>query len=280
MTEATDPQSVDENKLIAERRDKLTALRGQGIAFPNDFKVGHFAGDLQAEYADKDAFPAEAIEALQRRVQVAGRIVLKRVQGKVSFVQVQDMTGRIQLFVHAGTVGDVYEAFKGWDMGDIVGAEGLLMRTKTGELSVKVDGCACSPRACARCPTSSTACRRAQALARADADRTSREAGRLTPRCGSSRSARPCAACAEAMRRADPPAADPCAGADRAGDRRRRPPACRACGGGQGALPRAYRQRGIRRAAADPPPPAGVCRARRADGQRHSCLVDRRNKQL
>ena len=141
MSEATDTQPVlDENKLIAERREKLTALRGQGIAFPNDFKTDSFAGDLQDEFADRDRFPAEAIEALARRVKVAGRIVLKRVQGKVSFAQVQDMSGRIQLFIHQGTVGEeAYEAFKGWDMGDIVGAEGALMRTKTGELSIKVD---------------------------------------------------------------------------------------------------------------------------------------------
>ena len=127
----------DENKLIAERREKLKALRGEGIAFPNDFKVDSFAGDLQTEFADKDTHTAEAIEAAARRVKVAGRIVLKRVQGKVSFVQMQDFSGRIQLFIHAGTVGDVYEAFKGWDVGDIVGAEGVLMRTKTGELSIK-----------------------------------------------------------------------------------------------------------------------------------------------
>jgi len=139
MSETTDTLPVDENKLIAERREKLTALRGQGIAFPNDFKVDSFAGDLQAEFADKDVHTAEVIEAAARRVKMAGRIVLKRVQGKVSFVQLQDFSGRIQLFIHQGTVGEIYEAFKGWDMGDIVGAEGTLMRTKTGELSVRVD---------------------------------------------------------------------------------------------------------------------------------------------
>jgi len=129
----------DENKLIAERREKLKALREQGIAFPNDFKVDSFAGDLQAEFEDKEQHSAEAIEALARKVKVAGRIVLKRVQGKVSFVQMQDFTGRIQLFIHQGTVGEAtYDAFKGWDVGDVVGAEGVLMRTKTGELSVKV----------------------------------------------------------------------------------------------------------------------------------------------
>ncbi|HXD35528.1 MAG TPA: OB-fold nucleic acid binding domain-containing protein, partial [Rhodanobacter sp.] len=134
-----DEGKPDENRLVAERREKLRALRAQGIAFPNDFRVDSFAGDLQAEYADKDVHTAEAIDALARRVKVAGRILLKRGQGKVSFVQMQDQTGRIQLFVHQGTLGEAYEAFKGWDVGDIVGAEGLLMRTKTGELSVRVD---------------------------------------------------------------------------------------------------------------------------------------------
>jgi lysyl-tRNA synthetase, class II len=139
MSEVADTLPIDENKLIAERREKLKALRGQGIAFPNDFKVDSFAGDLQDEFADKDTYTAEAIEAAVRRVKMAGRIVLKRVQGKVSFVQLQDFSGRIQLFIHQGTVGEAYEAFKGWDVGDIVGAEGVLMRTKTGELSVRVD---------------------------------------------------------------------------------------------------------------------------------------------
>ena len=139
MSEPTDNLPVDENKLIAERREKLKTLREQGIAFPNDFKVDSFAGDLQTEFEDKEQHTAEVIEALARHVKVAGRIVLKRVQGKVSFVQMQDFTGRIQLFIHQGTVGEAtYEAFKGWDVGDLVGAEGVLMRTKTGELSVKV----------------------------------------------------------------------------------------------------------------------------------------------
>ena len=136
MTEVEQPQPQDENKLIAERRDKLRALRGQGIAFPNDFRPDAFAGDLQGEFDGKDA---TAVEASARRVKVAGRMLLKRGQGKVSFVQIQDMTGRIQLFVQANVLGDAYEAFKGWDVGDIVGAEGPLMRTKTGELSVKVE---------------------------------------------------------------------------------------------------------------------------------------------
>src|SRR5690606_31084186 len=130
---------LDENKLIAERRAKLTALRGQGIAFPNDFRRGDFAGDLQAQYADADTWTGEALEATGRRVAIGGRLLAKRVMGKAAFATVQDMSGRIQLFLQAATLGDTYDAFKGWDIGDIVAAEGGLMRTRTGELSVKVE---------------------------------------------------------------------------------------------------------------------------------------------
>ncbi|AFC86113.1 lysine--tRNA ligase [Frateuria aurantia] len=132
--------AIDENKLIAERREKLKQLRSEGVAFPNDWKVDAFAGDLKTEFADEERWTAEAVEAAGREVRLAGRIVLKRVQGKVSFVQIQDFSGRIQLFIHAGTVGDeTYQGFKTWDVGDIVGARGLLMRTKTGELSLRVE---------------------------------------------------------------------------------------------------------------------------------------------
>ncbi|HEY3520319.1 MAG TPA: OB-fold nucleic acid binding domain-containing protein, partial [Rhodanobacteraceae bacterium] len=122
----------DENKLIAERREKLRAQRERGIAFPNDFRPDAFAGDLQKETEGLDA---AALATQARRVRVAGRLLGKRVMGKASFARVQDMTGSIQLFLQAGALGDAYEAFKGWDIGDIVGAEGTLMRTKTGELS-------------------------------------------------------------------------------------------------------------------------------------------------
>ena len=129
----------DENKLIAERREKLRALRANGSAFPNDFKPDAFAGDLQRDYENPERWSADALASANRRVRVAGRIVAKRIMGKASFVQIQDMSGRIQLFLQQATLGDAYEAFKGWDVGDIVGAEGALMRTKTGELSVKAD---------------------------------------------------------------------------------------------------------------------------------------------
>ena len=129
----------DENSLIAERRGKLAALRGQGIAFPNDFRRADHAGDLQADYADAEKWTGEALEAEGRRVSVAGRMLAKRVMGKAAFAQIQDVTGRVQLFLQSTALGETYDAFKGWDVGDIIAAEGTLMRTKTGELSVKVE---------------------------------------------------------------------------------------------------------------------------------------------
>ena len=130
--------ATSENHLIAERRAKLTALRAQGVAFPNDATRSDYAGDLQAEFADADRWSNEALESAQREVAIAGRMMAKRVMGKASFAQLQDMSGRIQVFLQGAAVGeDVYEAFKGWDVGDIVAVRGVLMRTRTGELSVK-----------------------------------------------------------------------------------------------------------------------------------------------
>ena len=137
MNDTTASPPVDENHLIAERRAKLAALRERGGAFPNDFRRGDFAGDLQGEYADAEQWTGEALEAAGRSVAIAGRILAKRVMGKAAFATIQDMSGRIQLFLQANVLGEAYEAFKGWDIGDIVAAEGGLMRTKTGELSVK-----------------------------------------------------------------------------------------------------------------------------------------------
>jgi lysyl-tRNA synthetase class 2 len=140
MTDSAEGQKlVDENKLIAERREKLKALRRRGVAFPNDFAIDAFAGDLQTEYADSSQWTASAIERAARRVRIAGRMRAKRIMGKASFAQIQDMTGRIQLFLQEPVLGAAYAAFKDWDIGDIIGVEGLLMRTKTGELSVKAE---------------------------------------------------------------------------------------------------------------------------------------------
>jgi lysyl-tRNA synthetase class 2 len=139
MTDETTSPPIDENHLIAERRGKLTALRAQGVAFPNDFRRTDYAQDLQDAYADAERWTGEALEGEGRRVAVAGRLLAKRVMGKAAFAQIQDVSGRIQLFLQSTVLGDAYDAFKGWDVGDIVAAEGALMRTKTGELSVKAD---------------------------------------------------------------------------------------------------------------------------------------------
>ena len=128
----------DENKLIAERRRKLAQLRAEGIAFPNDFRRNVMAGELHAEYGNKDN---EFFEANPIRVSVAGRMMAQRIMGKNAFASIQDMSGRIQLFVQRDVLPEGFynEQFKKWDIGDIVGAEGTLFITKTGELSVKVE---------------------------------------------------------------------------------------------------------------------------------------------
>jgi lysyl-tRNA synthetase, class II len=126
----------DENHLIAERRAKLAKLRERGVAFPNDFRRNAMAGDLLMAYGDKDA---EWLEREGLRVSVAGRLRAKRVQGKVSFANIEDGSGAIQLFLQKQTLGDTYDEFKTWDVGDIVGAEGALFRTMKGELSVRVE---------------------------------------------------------------------------------------------------------------------------------------------
>ena len=131
----------DDNQLITERREKLRALRaaqadGKGVAFPNDFKPVHHAVALHADHGATDA---ETLEATPVVATVAGRMMLKRVMGKASFATVQDSTGRIQLYITRDALGEeLYAAFKHWDLGDIIGAEGTAFKTKTGELSIKV----------------------------------------------------------------------------------------------------------------------------------------------
>jgi lysyl-tRNA synthetase class 2 len=127
----------DENKLIAERRAKLAAVRTRGQAYPNDFRRDALAGELHHGYDDKDD---ASLEATPTRVHVGGRMLFKRVMGKASFAKLADRTGQIQLFIQRENVGDaVYDAFKSWDVGDILGAEGVLFKTKTGELSVRAE---------------------------------------------------------------------------------------------------------------------------------------------
>src|SRR5665647_328077 len=133
------PAPQEENQLMAERREKLKALRqaqaeGKGIAFPNDFKPTDHAADLFAAHAGQT--PEDLIEQ-GASAKVAGRMMLKRVMGKASFATLQDSTGRIQIYIKRDDVGEeVYASFKHWDLGDIVAAVGKVFKTKTGELSI------------------------------------------------------------------------------------------------------------------------------------------------
>jgi lysyl-tRNA synthetase class 2 len=130
----------EDNQLIQERREKLQALRAQAKAagtatFPNDFKPQHHAADLHLLHGQ---VPNEELEPKAITVSVAGRLMLKRVMGKAAFGTLQDSSGRIQLYVTQDAVGpEALAAFKHGDLGDIMGCEGTLFRTKTGELSVK-----------------------------------------------------------------------------------------------------------------------------------------------
>jgi len=130
------PPPIDDNKLIAERREKLAAIRRQGVAFPNDFKPTHRAADLLRKHGGMEN---DELEPLAVTVALGGRMMLKRQMGKASFATLQDASGRLQLFVTKDAIGEAaYETFKHWDLGDILGAEGTLFKTKTGELSVRV----------------------------------------------------------------------------------------------------------------------------------------------
>ena len=130
------PAPVDENQIIAERRGKLNELRTHGQAYPNDFRRDSLAADLHAQHGGK---ANEELEPLAIAVAVAGRMVLKRVMGKACFATLQDMSGRIQLYVTLDALGhEKLDDFKHWDLGDIVGAVGHLFKTNTGEMSIRV----------------------------------------------------------------------------------------------------------------------------------------------
>ena len=126
-----------ENRLIVERRKKLTAIREQGVAFPNNFRRTHMAGWLSQQHIEHDR---EYLQSAAIHVSIAGRMMSRRVMGKACFVHIQDMSGRIQLYVQRDALPEGFydDNFRNWDIGDIVGAEGTLFRTNKGELSVRV----------------------------------------------------------------------------------------------------------------------------------------------
>lgn len=126
----------DSHQIRKAKLDKIRADKTR-LAFPNDFKRRDLAADLSDRYQDSDAL---ALEQACVQVALAGRIMARRLMGKASFIQIQDMSGRLQLYVKQEALGeDQYEDFKTWDLGDIIAVEGSLFRTKTDELSVKVD---------------------------------------------------------------------------------------------------------------------------------------------
>lgn len=128
-------QAPDLNNELQTRREKLSALRDNGNAFPNDFRRDSLSDELHQKY---DAMSAEELEAANVEVSIAGRMMTRRIMGKASFATLQDMGGRIQLYVSRDDLpeGIYNEQFKKWDLGDILGARGRVFKTKTGELSV------------------------------------------------------------------------------------------------------------------------------------------------
>ncbi|BAF61666.1 lysine--tRNA ligase [Candidatus Vesicomyidisocius calyptogenae] len=128
----------DNNKLILKRKSKLALLREVGNPFINNFKPENLAQNIIQEFK---GFSKEELEKKNMQVSIAGRMMLKRVMGKVSFVHVQDSSGKIQLFVTCDKLPESFynEQFKKWDIGDIIGAIGILFKTNMGELSIRID---------------------------------------------------------------------------------------------------------------------------------------------
>jgi lysyl-tRNA synthetase class 2 len=130
------PVQQDENQLIAERRAKLAEWRKTGKAFPNNFQRENTAHKVHEGYGEKTV---EELQELPVEVKIAGRMMLKRVMGKAAFATLQDMSGRIQVYIARDKIGEAaYEEMKHWDLGDILGVVGTLMKTKVGELTVNV----------------------------------------------------------------------------------------------------------------------------------------------
>ena len=133
--QSVETEHLDENQIMALRREKLHTLQQAGNAYPNDFRRDAFAGDLQDAYGE---FDKESLAEKKVQVKVVGRMMLKRNMGKASFATIQDVSGQIQLYINNQGVGeDTHEAFKHWDLGDIIACEGEVMKTNHGELTVR-----------------------------------------------------------------------------------------------------------------------------------------------
>ncbi|WP_028388406.1 lysine--tRNA ligase [Legionella fairfieldensis] len=129
----TEEQHLDESEVYQIRKQKLADLRASGFRFPNAFRRQYLAENLLQQYAGVEK---EDLAEKQVKVAIAGRIVLRRIMGKASFFHIQDVSGRIQVYVRQNELPEIYEQFKHWDLGDIVGIKGELFKTNTGELTV------------------------------------------------------------------------------------------------------------------------------------------------
>lgn len=127
---------LDENEIYHIRRQKLEKLRESGFNFPNEFKRHNLANELLLQYnaASKESLTENVVKA-----SLAGRIVLRRIMGKASFFHLQDSSGRLQIYIKANDLLELYEQFKHWDLGDIVGVSGFLFKTNTGELTLHAE---------------------------------------------------------------------------------------------------------------------------------------------
>lgn len=128
--------NLDESEIFQVRKQKLVELRSSGFNFPNQFRRQHLAVDLMNQYSE---MAKEDLANKRVKVTIAGRIVLRRVMGKASFFHIQDVSGRMQVYIRQNDLPDIYEQFKHWDLGDIVGVKGELFVTNTGELTVNAD---------------------------------------------------------------------------------------------------------------------------------------------
>lgn len=136
MTDEIQEVQLDESEVYQIRKQKLANLRADGFNFPNQFRRQYLAVNLLNQY---NAMDKEALAAEKVKVAVAGRIVLRRIMGKASFFHIQDVSGRIQIYIRQNDLPELYEQFKHWDLGDIVGLSGELFKTNTGELTVNAE---------------------------------------------------------------------------------------------------------------------------------------------
>jgi lysyl-tRNA synthetase class 2 len=140
IQETENPENTENaenfHDLIAQRKSKLALWRKSAQAYPNHFKRDALAKEIFEQCGNQSH---DELEALHKKVKMAGRIMLKRIMGKAAFVHIQDMSGRIQIYIRQNDLSsvDIYDDFKTWDIGDIIGIEGVVFKTKTDELSIK-----------------------------------------------------------------------------------------------------------------------------------------------